>query len=127
MKSIKLLLILSGLIAVSHAWKPIVGQAPANAAITGSKATSATFTSSFSLQQSHPEYGSKNSYVSDSSAKEVQQPIAEEIVAAKSSYSPTVVVAAVPSTINFGDARFGYKPSAFPEVDLNSFATTSFK
>ncbi|XP_065364425.1 uncharacterized protein b6 [Calliphora vicina] len=110
-----LLLLLSGHTVVSHAWKPIVGQATANAAITGSKAASAAFTSSFSLQQSHPEYGSKTSYVSDSDTKEVQQPLADELLAVKHSYKPAVEVLPVPSSINFGDARFGYKPSGYEE------------
>lgn len=115
-----LLLLLGGHTAVSHAWKPIVGQAAANAAITGTKAASAAFTSSFSLQQSHPEYGSKTSYASDSDTKEVQQPLADELLAVKHSYKPAAEVLPVPSTINFGDARFGYKPSGYEEVGFQS-------
>ncbi|XP_037809536.1 uncharacterized protein LOC119602218 [Lucilia sericata] len=115
MRSVWLLLLLSGQTALSHAWKPIVGQAPANAAITGSKATSTAFTSSFSLQQSHPEFGSKISYVSDSDTKEVQQPLAAELLAVKSNYKTPIAVPPVPSSINFGDARFGYKPTGYEE------------
>lgn len=120
MKSMWFLLLVCGHTAVSHGWKPIVGHAPANVAITGSKATSSSFTSSFSLRQSHPEFGSKTSYVSDSDVKEVEQPLAEELLAARTSYKQPVGVAPVPSTINFGDARFGYMPSGYEEVGLRN-------
>lgn len=110
MKLIYLLLLLSGCIALNQAWKPIVGQAPTTgAALTGSKATSATFTSSFSLQQSHPDFSSKSGYVAEGGSKELYiKEVPEEVLTVKSSYSP-LTASTAPPVINFGDARFGYK------------------
>ncbi|XP_075155883.1 pentraxin-related protein b6 [Haematobia irritans] len=118
MKIIHLLAVLSGLnCGLGHAWKPIVGQLPAaTSTISGSKATSATFTSSFSLQQSHPEYGRKTAYVTDigNAGKELlikeipQQAPTEEIIPINNHYK-SYESALLPAAINFGDAKFGYK------------------
>ena len=110
MKAIVLYLLLSGLSVVCHAWKPIVGQAQAKPAIPGQKATSTAFTSSFSLQQSHPEF------VSDSDVKEMQLPIGDDLLTVKNNYKPFALGPAIPSSINFGDAKFGYKLAGYEEV-----------
>ncbi|XP_013101112.1 uncharacterized protein LOC106082902 [Stomoxys calcitrans] len=119
MKIIYLLVVLSGFnCGLGHAWKPIVGQTPtATSTISGSKAASATFTSSFSLQQSHPDYGGKTGgYVAEIAGGGSKQllleeiaPQSEEIIPQKSNYKAYDPI--VPASINFGDARFGYKPA----------------
>lgn len=119
MKTIWLYLVLNGLTVVCHAWKPIVGQAQAKPAIPSPKATSAAFTSSFSLQQSHPEFSSKTGYASDNNVKEVQLPITDDLLTTTNSYKSFALGPAIPSSINFGDAKFGYKTAGYKEVGLH--------
>lgn len=119
MKLIYLLVLISCVqCALGHAWKPIVGQAPApTSTISGSKATSATFTSSFSLQQSHPDYSNgKSAYASEAHHGANKELIIKEVPVAlpvslhdEPEESFKTYATAVPSAINFADARFGYK------------------
>uniref|UniRef100_T1PBT1 Pentaxin family n=1 Tax=Musca domestica TaxID=7370 RepID=T1PBT1_MUSDO len=138
------LLIASSQGILGHAWKPIVGHLPpATSTISGSKATSATFTSSFSLQQSHPEYDSKAGYATGGEAAVVATPIggpkellikeipslpvaepAEEAIPLKSTIK--TFATAAPAAINFGDARFGYKGAVAYSEDQCSVKKYAF-
>lgn len=91
-------LLLTGQIPCNNAWKPIVGQQPAAAATS--------FTSSFSLQQSHPEYGSNSGeslYSIDGSSK--------ELLASNQKMVPLTDEVLIPALINFQDLKYGYRHS----------------
>uniref|UniRef100_A0A1A9VCQ0 Pentraxin (PTX) domain-containing protein n=1 Tax=Glossina austeni TaxID=7395 RepID=A0A1A9VCQ0_GLOAU len=125
MKFFWLLCLMQRQLALGLAWKPIVGQ-PVAPVLANSKATSATYTSAFSLQQTHPEYGSESTAFAAIESKELSNQdtlaaqltvpvpsstavLADKILTVKTPH-PSLII---PPAINFEDAKFGYQSLAF--------------
>lgn len=133
-----------GIVNGQHAWKPL---ATSTAALSSGSAK--RFTSSYSFQQTHPEYGfgsdsssaefallsNEGAGISSSSSsdeyvsKELIHPIPDQILTVKSPFtasneaSLTAVqqhsTIARPNAINFNDGRFGYKGSSFKGLKVS--------